>query len=136
LPPSDVGVEPVAAPKRIFSKRRNVLGRMFPRPVQTRRTVNKSAIDDLLGFRYDTVGPAVRNLFTFEDCIVLNELGDVRYGDCVLVSQLGPYLPNEAIKIIDWISSASTVLVSKTGRVSETLALEIAPAAVVSHTPI
>jgi hypothetical protein len=92
-------------------------------------------IDKLAKARRISVGPAVRNLFTFEDCAVINDLGDVRFGGCVLASQMGPFAANESVKIIDWMPSVSAALLSKTAKVSDTVVLEISPASV-SQTPL
>jgi hypothetical protein len=127
LPPA-VAVAELATPKK---KRMPPLKAPKTPRALIQRKVCRRDIDKMLKARFATVGPTVRSLFTFDDCAALNELGDIRFGECVLVSQMGPFGPNESIRIIDWMPSLSTVMLSKTAKVSDTVALEIMPASVV-----
>lgn len=100
------------------------------------KPISRTDINKLIKERFASTGSIVRGLFTFEDCAVTNDLGDVRFGNCVLVSPIGPFAVNESIRIIDWLPSISTILLSKTARVSDTVAMEIAPAAINSQIPL
>lgn len=100
------------------------------------KRIGKIDINNMLEARSSSVGSVVSKLFTFEDYVVINNAGDVRFGECILLTRLGPFSDNEAVKIIDWLPSVSTMLVSKTAKISDTVAFEIAPASVSSVVPL
>jgi hypothetical protein len=120
---------------KMLRKSRAFANRKRTRPAQP-KALTKTIINDMLGCRAETVGPVFGHLFEFDDCVPVNDLGDMRFGGCSILSQLGPFSPGEEVEIIDWLPSTSTILISKSAKVSETVALEMAPATVISHVPI
>lgn len=87
----------------------------------------KQHISDVVADRMVQVGCPVSHLFTYEDFIVLNDMGDLRFWDCVLKSPVGPYPSGTCIKLIDWVFSASLLLVSPTAKMSDVSVLGISP---------
>jgi hypothetical protein len=75
-------------------------------------------------------GSTTDGLFGYKDCAALNDMGDVRYQSCVLRTQLGKFQAGESFKIVDWLPSFSTILLSKSKKISDTVALSINPASV------
>lgn len=119
------------------NKRRGVWGSSSPLAKKARtpavpkpKKVTGRSIEKALTARAQTPGPVVRDLFTYEDSISLSDSGSVRYGECVLKAPLGPLPAMESVAIIDWIASASTLIVSKTGKIGDTLAFDIKPVAI------
>lgn len=96
----------------------------------SRNVLTHAKINKFLNARAEAVGSVVEGLFEHEDCVALNDLGDVRYQECVLKRAFGPFAAGECVEIVDWLPSFSTVLISKSGKISETLAFAIAPACV------
>jgi hypothetical protein len=92
-------------------------------------------VSNIVDERASVVGATTGGLFSFSECISLNDFGDVRFSDCVLNVPIGPFRILEHVKIVDWLASSSTMMVSNTGRVVDSVLFAIQPASV-GVTPI
>jgi hypothetical protein len=99
-------------------------------PASQRPRMTHAKIDAFLQRRSETVGAVTQGLFSSQDHAVLNELGDVRHQGCTLNAPLGPFPAGKTVEIIDWLPSFSAVLLSETGKISDTIALAMGPATV------
>lgn len=103
-------------------------------PVKKLR-LDKKRVTNMIKNRCISIGSHFRNLFTFEDSIPISDMGDVRFSECVLVSQVGELEANDSVRIIDWLPSSSTLLISKTGKISDTIFAEVSPATIALANP-
>jgi hypothetical protein len=107
--------------------------------VQIKKALDYNVVIERVGNVVDEraclVGAHTGELFKFSECISLNDFGDVRYSDCTLNTAIGSFRPLDNVKIIDWLASSSTMMVSKTGKVVDSVLFAITPASV-NVTPI
>lgn len=99
------------------------------------RRVTRKSIDLLVKQRRRgmPLGHPLGNFFCCAKKSVINRHGDMRYENCVLNSQMGPYLPGENVAVIDWLSSANLVLMTRSGRATETVPLALMSPALVTQ---
>lgn len=116
--PKKDGKKPRAKPKK---KPVRICGRTLDKLIQTRKAAGN--------FYHSRLFKCVRSSN-------FNCNGDMRHFDCEVLTQLGPFVPGDKLKVIDWVSSANLLFCSRTGAIADTVILPLASGAVESQVPM
>lgn len=75
-------------------------------------------------------------LFKCARADLINADGDLRHFGCEALSQIGPFAPGTKIEVIDWVGSANLLLVSQSGKIKDTVILQLSGGSIENPTPI
>jgi hypothetical protein len=101
-----------------------------------KKRITRKVLESFVYQRIQQRQQMTRDLFEETDSEPINDMGDMRYMGCTLHVPMGPFKAGDTVGTVDLFASAGVVLLNNTNRISETVVLAMAPAAIQGPEPL
>lgn len=129
-------VPAVQPPKKQKDKKKKAKAKSPVQPSPKRKRITRRGIDSLVQGRHNSGNTTTCRLFRWARADVVNPFGDVRYSDCTMLCDAGPFRASDKAATVDWVGSANLLLISKSGKLDDTVAFSLVPSVLESQDPV